>query len=1097
MTTEDLKCYFGDPRIFEAKTNSRFSFGEDECIEIIKKKNAADITIKKSKGSTAYDMQSYRFTLTWQKDIYDLDSIVMANSYLAFISKVDTVNSTVFFAVYKTNNPSILADSVPIAVLDSAIKGGTFEYFTERLLRDYTISCGEKAYFIKGFYGAGDNASFSMLRADTQVDVKHALKGACGIPCDDIMSEVLVIDSPEKSKNTRIQLTQVTLCEWKFVLTDFSTAKIKKSEALEFSKKGLDKYIRQWKRINELERIWVERRIQDAGILKCRYLEGQDGTMVFRVESSPEKFERFISAAHSFGTGIDARITIDKTYRRSSIDAYLDLVLSRGNTIYCKKESQSSRISSSRSLDTNIETHTIEISTAGFDAIFSRRSAAFERIDSGNTANPDLPQLLEGITRRQSNREIINGDYEDILAPGEYFEFGATPNQREAIRIAVNTPDIAIIQGPPGAGKTSVINAIKAILDRFDANRKTEFGKNILTAYQNVATENLARGSYVRGFPIKSLLGTSGFDQEVSPEVQDWINEMIKNVRAVNPDITGLIEENIEFDAFLDLKSQLDKMGNSYELLRAYLQNIKNKLRDRIIGNHLDADYQQLCDRLEIEAPKEREELLINILLSKAYNIPENERMYSDKGDMLAQSIISFFGNPGIVPSGMDLSKETELLKKVFGSEPVDFNVVKQIKIRILCKIKARNPMLLKPQKSLIRRIESFLLDVEQTFPKTSYSDEEEAILSYLTALEYDAPQINHAINKYATVIAATHQQIASAEFRERKGQKENVTVDNVIVDEAARSCPPDLLIPLSCARKRIIMVGDHKQLPQFVNDEVAKDYCKQNDLTSEERYNIKNISMFEHLTEKCQALTETDGIRRFIMLDTQFRMCKYLGDIISKHFYEPDGRKLESGVPDEKFHHNLPGIENKCLVWLDAGIRPEVHLQGRGYFRLSEAQAIARQIAKYIKSPTGSKYTYGIISLYQEQVKRIKNELASPGIDLLDSKGIVKKEYSENLKFVGTVDACQGLQFDVVFVSLVRTYNPVWSNPDSYAFLNDQHRLCVALSRQKKVLCVSGSSTIIKDEVAPSAVRDIYRRCCDTNDEHTAYIPFPGGDQA
>lgn len=46
-------------------------------------------------------------------------------------------------------------------------------------------------------------------------------------------------------------------------------------------------------------------------------------------------------------------------------------------------------------------------------------------------------------------------------------------DQRKAIEVAINTPDIALILGPPGTGKTTVI---KAIIARFE-----EYYKNIMT----------------------------------------------------------------------------------------------------------------------------------------------------------------------------------------------------------------------------------------------------------------------------------------------------------------------------------------------------------------------------------------------------------------------------------------------------------------------------------------------------------------------------------------------------------------------------------------------------------------------------------------
>ncbi len=43
-----------------------------------------------------------------------------------------------------------------------------------------------------------------------------------------------------------------------------------------------------------------------------------------------------------------------------------------------------------------------------------------------------------------------------------------------------------------------------------------------------------------------------------------------------------------------------------------------------------------------------------------------------------------------------------------------------------------------------------------------------------------------------------------------------------VIVDEAARVSPRDLMVPMAQG-KRIILVGDHRQLPHIVDDDVAR----------------------------------------------------------------------------------------------------------------------------------------------------------------------------------------------------------------------------------------------------------------------------------
>ena len=74
----------------------------------------------------------------------------------------------------------------------------------------------------------------------------------------------------------------------------------------------------------------------------------------------------------------------------------------------------------------------------------------------------------------------------------------------------------------------------------------------------------------------------------------------------------------------------------------------------------------------------------------------------------------------------------------------------------------------------------------------------------------------------------------------------------------------------------------------------------------------------------------------------------------------------------------------------------------------------------------------YGVITFYSAQAKLIK--------DMLKAKDI-----SEKVR-VGSVDAFQGMEFDVVYLSVVRS-----NKSREYGFLQMEYRLCVAMSRQKR----------------------------------------------
>ena len=50
-----------------------------------------------------------------------------------------------------------------------------------------------------------------------------------------------------------------------------------------------------------------------------------------------------------------------------------------------------------------------------------------------------------------------------------------------------------------------------------------------------------------------------------------------------------------------------------------------------------------------------------------------------------------------------------------------------------------------------------------------------------------------------------------------------NIYFDTVIMDEASKATPPDLVLPLCFGRKSIV-IGDHRQLPPMLNEQDFKE---------------------------------------------------------------------------------------------------------------------------------------------------------------------------------------------------------------------------------------------------------------------------------
>lgn len=138
------------------------------------------------------------------------------------------------------------------------------------------------------------------------------------------------------------------------------------------------------------------------------------------------------------------------------------------------------------------------------------------------------------------------------------------------------------------------------------------------------------------------------------------------------------------------------------------------------------------------------------------------------------------------------------------------------------------------------------------------------ALAEFLVELENNPFGIIDAVG-FSFAFAATCQQSVNRQMQMQKGitedkAKENMEYKYVIVDEAARVSPRDLIIPMAQG-KRIILVGDHRQLPHIINDEVARQ-------TGETESEWIKQSMFQYLfSDRLKALEQKDGIPRRVTL--------------------------------------------------------------------------------------------------------------------------------------------------------------------------------------------------------------------------------------
>lgn len=345
-----------------------------------------------------------------------------------------------------------------------------------------------------------------------------------------------------------------------------------------------------------------------------------------------------------------------------------------------------------------------------------------------------------------------------------------------------------------------------------------------------------------------------------------------------------------------------------------------------------------------------------------------------------------------------------------------------------------------------------------------------QSLLEQATAEDVD--EIRKLNVKYANVIGTTC--VASA----RKDFVENYpSFDVVIIDEVSKATPPELLLPM-LKGKKVILVGDHHQLPPLLGDDTLEEVLEQmmkdqKEFTAKQEIeNLLKESLFERLYKNLPDTHKT-------MLAIQYRMHESIMQTITP-FYRHDQHELTCGLEDSDVLR-AHGLETPWLrpenhvLWVDLPHAEgyleervkggkslwnpsEMKVMKQALIDLNEAVKTAKEQGRY---PKDTQKTVGVISFYGEQVKQldrlIQQELRLPHITMR----------------TGTVDRFQGMEMEVIILSMVRNHQ---EGRGDIGFANDYRRLNVALSRAKELLVLVGSHEMFTEKVKRASTKDMYQ---------------------
>ena len=279
---------------------------------------------------------------------------------------------------------------------------------------------------------------------------------------------------------------------------------------------------------------------------------------------------------------------------------------------------------------------------------------------------------------------------------------------------------------------------------------------------------------------------------------------------------------------------------------------------------------------------------------------------------------------------------------------------------------------------------------------------------------------------------------------------KADITYDLCIVDEASIATPTEVLVPMSRAR-RTVLVGDRKQLSPFQDPAL-----KSSGLL--DRFHLKpedqRTTLFNLLSDGLPiALRKT--------LSIQHRMIPAIGDMISECFYDKDLKSIER-PPKEYLQTVMP----RPVAWLSTSQKHNKSSRtiGTSHYNDLEVQLVIKTLGKIDFTMKhgrgkGKQISVAVLTGYGEQKSRL--------ISAIDTRRHEWVSFSS--VYINVVDAFQGREADMVIFSVTR------SDAKGLGFLREMERINVALSRGKEWLAIIGDHQFCQEaEDASNPLKDV-----------------------
>lgn len=794
--------------------------------------------------------------------------------------------------------------------------------------------------------------------------------------------------------------------------------------------------INLWKNYNDVDKNTLMELKEKSGCLEIENIRSENGKICATIQNNKKCIEQFKAIYETLKDDYDINIYSARDKKNYTIDTHFF-------------EPDNNKITWTwRTIPHHqLKDAKLKIDFKPWEVASKRREEALTAIRSRNIPIPSITDILNKVSIPSFDtpfRHIrLPKDAELKKAFGNH-----EPNesQLKALKICLSSPEIALVQGPPGTGKTSVISALLNVLQTVDHRHPQAVPSVLLTSFQHVAVDNVAANSKIWGLPVFRFYGAQKDKEQLFSGLKDW-QEQTAHVIDQQMSSLNIDEKFKEYEQLQQWLYAIKDAESAYEI-RILLQDIINlaEKENFLTAQEIDIlrDWKQKFSEIRINNTFYR--LLMSIRISKT--------SFEDDGATNIIRLLNYYDLQKDSQKKSTLEDGYEKLKSFIDSlpQPADFEWIENLRNRCIAEMLPNTAIHF--DKSLFEQLKNYInkitLDIKE---RLKHSDLQlmQILKEYRETIEFKS--IRYAMLKYAVTYAATTQHSKSEAFVRLLGEQ-NFGFDYVIIDEAARANPLDLFIPITLARKKVILVGDHRQLPQLVDQKILEQMVDENHQQKDLKKYMEE-PLFESLWTYLKN-ERNDGIERTVTLDIQYRMPQKLGDFISKNFYGAVD-KIKTGKRQEDSIHCISRYkkkngECKCAVWENVEGK-----ESGSTSKTNEAEA-DRIIQRLMEIIHETNETIGVIASYSAQVKLIEKKIKQHP-ELVEALSKTQLE-------IGSVDAFQGRQFNIVFFSVVR------SNEQSiFGFLKMENRLNVAFTRQQKILIVVGNRQMYESEKAKKEV--------------------------